>query len=365
VVGAVRNLQDPSVDDLQTRHAAYWNMESVRAPVSAGDSIGRHSRLGMYYRDDMPVEGPFEPEMVRTEEVVNHFRRWFERDGILFGDTFNVALPSSTIPWMEAIVGCSIFYSFEHDTMWAESPRDVVWPPPRLDLEANPWMQKLLELSVAFDEAFHGEFPVGTLHLRGATDLLGAYAGTSRVCMAAYDDPDSLRAAVDVVADALVGVVQRQMDAIRPYRDGYFSFWEMWTPGTTTTWSEDLSTLFSPEMYREFFLPFDEEMASRFDYPVLHVHTGEAHCFRMWGEIDGLILEVTTDPTGPTLQEVMPLLIELQEHMPLMVQVQSDEEMALTLATLSPRGLEVAGRRKPGRPSILEDLRGPGRSGGI
>jgi hypothetical protein len=351
-------LSDPRSKELLTFHRAFWGRELTSTPLVATGIVGRYSRLGMFYHPDLPLEGYFSPDMIRVDELINRYQRWFERDGILENQVFRLASVEHTVCWLEAILGCPIRYSFVHDTMWAEESADRVWPPPLPDVTTNPWFKKLIELSQAFDQAFHGRFPIGTLQLRGATDLLGAYLGGSQLCLLAYDDPEGLQTAVSRTTELCLQVAQAQLTAIRPVQGGYFNYFQVWAPGTTVVWSQDLSTLFSPEMYGEFFLPFDRRLAGVCQYPLLHVHTSELHCFPLWAEIEGLNLEVTVDSTGTTLAEILPLLDRLQEQkIALMVQVQNNQELELAQSALSPQGLHLATRYQPGRPSVFEDLR--------
>jgi hypothetical protein len=351
-------LNDPRSKELLNSHRAFWCRELTSTPLVATEIVGRYSRLGMFYQPDLPLEGYFTPDMIRVDELNSRYQQWLEWDGILENQVFRLAGVEHTVCWLEAILGCPIRYSFSHDTMWAEEPLTIHWPPLIPDLAKNPWFKKLIELSQAFDQTFHDRFPVGTLQLRGATDLLGAYLGGSQLCLLAYDDPEGLQTAVTRTAELCQQVVQAQLKVIRPVQDGYFNYFQVWAPGTTVVWSQDLSTLFSPEMYRDFFLPFDRSLAAVCQYPLLHVHTSEVHCFQLWAEIEGLNLEVTVDSTGTTLAEILPLLGKLQEQkIALMIQVQNNQELELAQSALSPQGLHLATRYQPGRPSVFEDVR--------
>ena len=69
-----------------------------------------------------------------------------------------------------------------------------------------------------------------------------------------------------------------------------------------------------------------------------------------------MTLEITIDPTGKGLDEVLSDLVNLQAHMPLMVQAQNDDELQRALAHLDPRGLLLVSRYQPGRLSVSEDV---------
>lgn len=345
------------VENLLQQHAAFWRRDPNAPPLLAPQKLARYSRLGAFYHPDLPREGAFTPAMIHVDEIANRMQRWLERDGIVDDPLFQVAEISHTIPWLEAMLGCSIYFSFDQDTMWAETPDDQPFPPPHPDLSRNAWMLKLEELTQAFSELCGARLPVGTLQLRGATDLLGAYVNPGQLGLVAYDDPASLHAAVQVCAALGIEVSARQLKRAHPFHGGYVNYFQVWAPGTTMVWSQDLATIFSPAMYREFFLPFDTRIAASVAYPLLHIHTSELHCLPLWAEIPGLTIEVTMDPTGVTLEQVLPTLRQLQNKMPLMLQVQNDAEYERALADLSPVGLHLISRYPSGRPPAQKDQR--------
>lgn len=353
----MHDQSNAQIENLIRQHAAFWRRAPDVPPLLAPKQLARYSRLGVFYRSDLPREGAFTPDMIRVDEIVNRTRRWLERDGIVDGALFQVAEIGHTMPWLEAILGCPIYYSFDHDTMWAETSEDHVLPPPMPELSRNAWMLKLEELTQAFSEQCDERMPIGTLQLRGVTDLLGAWVNPAQLGLIAYDDAALLHAAVAVCAELATQVIQRQLRVARPFHGGYVNYFQVWAPGTTIVWSQDLATIFSPSMYREFFLPFDLEIAAQVAYPLLHIHTSELHCLPLWIEIPGLTLEVTVDPTGAKLENILPILRQIQEKVPLMLQVQNDGEYSHALANLSLLGLHLISRYPQGRPSVQRDQR--------
>jgi hypothetical protein len=352
------DLRDIEIETRLAQHAAFWRRGAVDAPLISRGGLARRSRLGVLCGPDWPQEGRLTPEMLSPERIARRAARVMTHDGIILGDAFALSQLSSTIPWLEAMIGCPIFYSLPNDTVWAETLADPALPlnPGVMALERNPWLAKLVEIMQAFSATCANQLPVATLHLRGASDLLGAYLGPSRMCLAAYDAPGDLGASVAVAADLIAEVIKHQNRAIAPFRGGYFSGFELWAPGATVIWSQDLATLFSPAMYRRLFLEFDRRVAALTDWPLLHVHTSEAHCYPLWAEIPGLCIEITVDPTGSTLAQLLPQIAALARDHPLMLQVQNERELALAIGMLPAQGLFVQSRRPGGRPPVASDL---------
>jgi hypothetical protein len=350
------DLTQPETAALLDRHRAFWTAGDGSLLLSS-HSIARYSRLGPFWEEGMALDGPLTPDMIRPAETARRLARWLRCEGITDGDSFRLALVDSTIPWLEAILGCPIYYSVTNDTVWAETPEEPMWPPPLPDLDRNPWMRALEELTQAYSAECGARLPVGTPQLRGATDLLGAYLGPAQLCLAVRDAPHSVRAAVQTSTELCAEVTRRQARWIPPCKGGYFNSFEVWAPGATVVWSQDLCTLFSQHTYDEFFLPFDIAMSTSVKHPVLHLHTGSLRLFDLWRNVPGLALQIALDPVGPALTDVLAVVTGLQEGRPILFQVQSISELALAQATLKPQGLHLASRWPGGRPLPAEDPR--------
>jgi hypothetical protein len=62
------------------------------------------------------------------------------------------------------------------------------------------------------------------------------------------------------------------------------------------------------------------------------------------GKLAGI--QVLVDPSGPSVEELIPDLARIQERMPLIVEGEfTEQEVELLLSSLSPLGLFVAARR--------------------
>jgi hypothetical protein len=98
------------------------------------------------------------------------------------------------------------------------------------------------------------------------------------------------------------------------------------------------------QIYRRFFLPADQVMSAAFPYGYIHRHSVSRH--NMLGLLatnPRWAIEVTMDPTGPRLEEMLPLLQELQKaRRPLIIFGLTEEtEVRELVRRLSPKGLCV------------------------
>ena len=104
--------------------------------------------------------------------------------------------------------------------------------------------------------------------------------------------------------------------------------------------SVDYAIMISPEHFRDVFLPSYRRMFDSLEYGYIHTHSGVARVVDDLLEIDSLrAVEVTIDPAGPDLPELIPVFRKIQERKPLIVFGVSEEQFRLLRRALSPHGL--------------------------
>ena len=73
--------------------------------------------------------------------------------------------------------------------------------------------------------------------------------------------------------------------------------WGLWAPGTTVQFQADASRNLSARTYRSFLVEIDRSIASQFEYPIIHTHSGSHHILPVLAEAPELdAIEVTLDP---------------------------------------------------------------------
>jgi len=283
--------------------------------------------------------------LVRPEDLdfgpfLNWYETFLEEDACIPDDTFHPAKPYFSIPWMEAMLGCSV--RLHSTTMYPEPVLDSWDRLGELDFSlGNAWFHKLLEFTRSLVERFGSEFPLCTTMLRGPGDLMAALRGRQRFCLDLYDHPQEVKALAGRCARMWIAVTKAQLAISLPYRGGYFNRMHLWTPGTTTTPHIDFSTLISREMFNEFLLPGERDIVNSFDYPIYHTHSSSAHIFDDLLDMDNVAgIQVTVDKVGPGLSDLIQILARVKEKKPVVVIGKfSKSDMARLADTLSPRGL--------------------------
>jgi len=300
----------PDVEELLQRHTAFWRHERQGEPLM---------RLRpLRYRppfDDLDVT----PDMVDVDALtpeVGH-RDWGKR--LLQGDLFHGECAFSRIPWMEALVGCTI-HAGADEAMW---PRPALGPSFEgidriVPADDNPWLQKLLALTQALVAANDGSYLVTHTLMRGPSDLLSALLGDERMGLAFYDASDKVDEILSRASQAFIRVARAQYALIPAFHGGW-SCWAygLWAPGSVIRFQSDSSSQLSPRMYREHILPHDRAIMQAFEYSIIDLHSaGTLHLHKVLMETPELrAISVTMDryANAPGLEELLPTFAAILE----------------------------------------------------
>jgi hypothetical protein len=302
------------------RHQAFWNHAEMDR-FSWGVSIGFFANEA--YPRVMSRIGPgaVKPESIPVDELLKDFdERWEAQRDI--GDFPFTCSPFPSIPWLEAIAGCTIMSS--PTSFWAEPCLQDLesweWDRPVLE---NPWAQRLLELMQVLVKHSRGRYQVSPTLMRGPSDILAAMRGSSQFVLDLVDTPDLVVSALRQCARIWREMAQAQLDLIPPSSEGYValeSALRAWAPDRLLWLQEDAMALLSPKLYREFIMPFDRELSSAFPCVAFHVH-GTA----LWA-IDELVLIPGIDALELNLEAVMCDVAgtfagwkKIQNHKPLVI----------------------------------------------
>lgn len=334
------------VERLLRRHEAFWRMEEVDRPLL---NIIHHTpveELHFPYPD-----GHITAEMLDPEESLRFLGDdwgvpW--GDTMVLGDVFRVGRPDRRVAWLEAIIGCPVYASSSSGTIWGEPYLDdwAKMETTRFSPD-NEWLQRLLESIRILVKDSNGQYLVVPTNNLGASDRAATLLGDEQLCLALYDHPIELKRLLSLCTDLSIEVARAELASIPRFHGGYCTKSGIWTPGTTILTQEDHSVLFSLSHFREFILPHQMRTIEAFDYTVIHLHSIGLRVVDDLLSLDKLAgIQVLVDPSGPSVEELIPDLAKIQERKPLMVEGEfTEEEVELLLSNLSPRGLFVGARR--------------------
>jgi hypothetical protein len=321
---------------------AFWNLQEVDRPL-----VGVY--LGGYLDNDIYEVAEDGSHLLPDQLVSERFFELFWQDFLALQridqDLIYPIQPLSSIPWLEGMLGCPIRVGAQ--SVWAEQ---VLGKDQPLEGFLPEWLPAWIQIAEKSILSFSGHFtpiglPVASPFLRGPADIIAALIGTDRLCYEIIDNPQEVLRLVEFCAQAWIRVSRLLISQLPAWRGGYVlgARW-IYGPGPCTYSSEDFTGLISSKSYRKIFLAGNRLIASQFPYGFMHRHSPSLHHLEALLELQsGWAIEITMDPNGPKVAEILPVLTRIQQAgRPLIVFGLNDpDEVGRLVAGLSPRGLCV------------------------
>lgn len=158
-----------------------------------------------------------------------------------------------------------------------------------------------------------------------------------------YDHPVEVKKLAVHCARLWMAVGQRLAEVIPPWHGGYAGFLGMWGPRFILTPQNDHAISVSARTYRELMLPADRLTVQACPLGVFHMHSaGFQHIDTVVGILEGHALQISLDPTGPSVKALLPAFGRVQEQgTPLLLVANTLEQVQELANNLSLRGLAI------------------------
>lgn len=336
-----------SREDLLAAHRAFWEGKGLlvrtKPHVPVRDVHVKVANRGVatedvYLEPDMLNPVDFLGERATEQPAAGAAAEWPTE-----GDVLKIRGPFK-IPWTEAIMGCAVKLVPRSGASWSESCLVELTGLERLRLRPdNPWLRKLVDFTRTLVQHSDGHYFVTHTTMRGPVDMADAMLGTQRLCLALMDEPEKVRALLEICTEAFIETARAQWAVIPPTEGGHVSRYGIWAPGQVTRTQADAASMLSPQLYRDVILPYDLEVLRAFDYTIMHVHSGYLHVAEPFlDEEVPSALQVGFDdpPFGPPVKELLPALKRILRHKPLVFHgVVSREDLKVLSGELPPDGL--------------------------
>jgi hypothetical protein len=328
------------------RHLAFWSLEDTKRPL-IGFTIGAGVDSWSYWKYNKAAQKIFNkksifPEDISPQDYVDDQFTYLKNSENIDDDIYRSAMPLASIPWMEAILGCPIISSGEH-----LSAQSIIDNPDSMDFKnfdaQNLWIRKYIEFLETYSRNFGNMYPVAQSILRGPSDLASALMGLENSAMALLTSGESMHRLFYYITDWLENFLILQLKHIPKFKGGYvIGQYEIWAPKPPIRIQEDSSVFYSPELFDEFLKPLDSRLASISEYTLIHLHSPSLALIDNFLDIENIrAFQVTKDPGGVSLQEMIPSLIKIQEKgKPLIIKGELAEgDLTLIKKQFSKRGL--------------------------
>ncbi len=346
----------PDWEKSRERLTAWWNHSIIDRCCIAIHAPKKGSRIppvpdlqngpwlsGMDELEDSDLEAVYK---WWTDPGQNYERavRWFENT-YFAGE----ALPITYVNW-GAMALAAMFGSpphFSKTSVWypavIDDWNDWEWS---FDKNTDPTWQTILKIVQRFIEGADGRYFVGSPELGNGADVLSLLRGMDSLALDLLMDQESVKKGVNVISDAWVDLMDdiHQMTEEVNKGGGVVAWMGLWAPGRTDQIACDFSSVISPAMFEEFFVPEILKMGNWCEYGVYHLD-GPA-CMRnmldILLDIDQIKTIQFTPGAGqaPTFSdEYMPQYQKILSRGKNLYLLVNPDEVQKILAELPPEGL--------------------------
>jgi 5-methyltetrahydrofolate--homocysteine methyltransferase len=204
--------------------------------------------------------------------------------------------------------GCLAAYlgsgvEFQHNTIWYHPcVDDLETAPPFVFDPESEWFRKHLELSAKVKELAGDDFLITIPDIMENIDVLASLCGSTELMCLLAEDPDLVYDRVQEITDCYDAYYEPFYELFRDKNGGScYMVFQIWGKGKTVKLQCDLSSMISPNSFRELIVPSLTQQASLYDNVLYHLDGKE--CIRHMDalmeieEIDAL--QFTSGDAGP------------------------------------------------------------------
>jgi len=194
-----------------------------------------------------------------------------------------------------------------------------------LDVD-NPWRRMLDDGFMHLQELCSDSCAVSLRGSYGPMEVANSIRGND-LLTDFFLFPEEVHALLEFSSKAVAWNIERQMEIVGPFHDGYITGFKSWIPGKGFGQiSEDTSTLTGPETYRQFGLPYTRKSVRGIDKLFLHSHGLGEHSLHVIAELENLyMLEISNDPNSPRGIEIFKRNEEILADKIIVLNLSADE----------------------------------------
>ena len=324
-------------------HKKFWNHEKNKKPL-VSFRMGKHFVATHYQAaEKLLVKGTkISPGMIDVDSFLEDYEQKHKCAQEIGQSGFWTAAPYTGIPWMEAFWGCEIIATGE--SFMALPLVTEAGDLEKLQFNAdNPWVAKYFEFLKKLNDLSQGRFPIGAPILRGQGDTVAALMGQTEFIYALYEEPDLIKKALGKTVESFLWIYEEMHRLNKPFHGGSaIGFYDVWTPGKSLWFQEDIGALFSPALYREFLLENERYFCGKYPYTMMHLHPSSFHLLDDILDNENLrAIQINKDVGGPSIDQMLPQFRKVLEKKRCLViwGVLDEEEIQLIFNNLPMEGV--------------------------
>ena len=169
----------------------------------------------------------------------------------------------------------------------------------------NMWIKLVVGGIKYLREKWGVYVPVKMRGADGPSDIANAVRGAD-IFYDIYDDPEGLEKLMEFCTRAVNFTLDLQREQATEIAGGRITGFGLWMPGRCMgQLSDDFSTMVSPDVYEEFFLPWLEKCVEDCDMAMLHTHSLGQKILPLFTGIEKIkLIELSSDPNSDRAVEV-------------------------------------------------------------
>ena len=255
---------------VRQRYEAWWAGEMLDRPIVQVTA----PRSAPEPQDEAPTDPELLLEWFTDPElVIPRIERTVART-YWGGDAFPLAFPLSPgLPAIEAAyLGCPYNVVPGSNTGWSGSIIDDWHTRPAIEVDPdNWWWRTTQELLRRGAEAAEGKYIVGIPDIQGGGEIVALMRSTERLAVDLFDQPDMVKVACAEEIQAWRFYYQTCFEIIHCHAEGYADWIGIWSDLPYVSVENDFSTMISPTMFEEFFVPALRLQTEWVDRTIFHL----------------------------------------------------------------------------------------------
>lgn len=181
----------------------------------------------------------------------------------------------------------------------------------------NKWFQLIMKITERFAQRCEGDYVTSSFCHFSPTDMANALRG-NELFYDFHDDPEKVHELLNISTDAIIWLENQLKKYVTPVYGGSVTS-NIWFPGNAPFFSEDVSDLCSPDIYREFGFKYTQRAIDTLGGAYIHHHAKGFHVHKDIAALNGLkVLEISLDPNCPSPIDHLEELYEKTNGIPLM-----------------------------------------------
>ena len=302
------------MDEIIDLYKKYLGFNNVKRPLRgylAGgwESVGRYIDNAGFFLSD----GLLNIDDLHAEDFTRIYERYagsINRDD----DFIRTLEPFQLVPWTETAIGCPMNYTGKN--IWA-GPVSCSIDDTCIKIiteEENASVKKYGKFFNFLKTNFSQSYPTGQAIWRGLLDMAAATVGEQNFIYNLIDREKEMKKFISLCTVVFKYFQKKQVSCVPEFIGGnVIGQYYIWTPGTCTRLQEDVMSLLSPDLYLNFALECDTEIAENSDYSLFHLHVSAFYLLDFLLDMKGIkIIQVSKDEGSTQLDNMMAGLRKIQ-----------------------------------------------------